>query len=245
MLSPSDIVVKAAGLSLPKGEAATSNGRCAMCGKVHHIGDGVFPFEPETSFTDIASLSDPTSRYTCTACVAIWNGEIMRAVGRTVINSEGVFPANKSMHIAYWLLNPPKPPFLFMLSDQQLQHLAWRTPVNYSQKIFQIRFGSKLLTIRRDRLTDAVASCNTLCAAASVGRKGAALKSPFMSLTRDLDSVRHGKFNPNVLKAVASNPELSVHIDRINQLSPGEMWALSTVLYAVPERPDALMAEPS
>jgi CRISPR type IV-associated protein Csf1 len=83
-----------------------------------------------------------------------------------------------------------------------------------------------------------------LSAAASEGRKGAALKSPFLSMARELDDLKHSKINPNVIKAVNANPDLQPHLDLINSLTPGELWALTALLYAKePHRPEPIVFE--
>lgn len=259
LISPSDLVMRAAGRTPPRGEPAGKSGYCAMCGKPHTENDLVFPFEPEASFTDHNSLSDPTSSVICGSCVGVWSGEFTQTYSKSVICEEGVFPSAKNNHIAYWLLNPPNPPFIMMLSDQKRQHLVWRTPVNYSNKVYQVRFGSKLLTIRLNRLKQAVESCRLLSEAASVGRKGAALKSPFLSMARELDDLKHGRINPNVLKAVRLEEEsaqlektmteielrqlpLRQALEDLNTITPGEMWALTALLYATnPHRPEPVL----
>lgn len=234
MLSPSDLTVEAAGLSLSGGMAATAPGRCAMCGKPHASGDKVQPFVFGTGFTDVPALADLGSRFTCLSCVAVWNENFMRTYSKSVICREGVFPAARNDHIAYWLLNPPKPPFIFILSDQKQQHLVWRAPVNLSNEVFAVRFGIKVLVIRRAKLQPAVDAARALALAASTvpNRRGAALKSPFVSLAREHDNTKHGVLRADVLACVATSPQLQAHVDYLAGCTDGEIWALTALLYA-------------
>jgi CRISPR type IV-associated protein Csf1 len=246
MLSPSELVMQACGRTPAIGDPAKEGGRCAMCGKLHNKGDSVFPFKPDDSFTDVSSLAVPGSPVMCGACVGVWNEEFTQKYMNSVICSEGVYPFASNNDIAYWLMNPPKPPFMLMIGDQKRQHLVWRTPINHSREIYQVRFGSKLLTIRRSRLAPALEACDQLSAAASIGRKGGALKSPFQSMARALKDIKHSKINSKVYDVVKSNPELKPALDFITNLTPGELWALTALLYGKePSKPDPVFTPAS
>lgn len=246
MISPSLLALESLGRPVPSGTPSRYLLRCCMCGIDIHPGETVVAFSPDAGFTDLTSLSDPSSASICGPCLGVWNADFTQTYAKSVICREGMFPAAKNDHIAYWLLNPPTPPFLFFISDQQRQHLVWRTPVNYSQEVFQIRFGSKLLTIRRKKLLAAVEACNILSAAASDGSKGTVLNTPYLLMSRDLDHVKHGIIHPTVLSIVDEQPDLQMHIETINALTAGEIWALTAVLYSKnPHRPERVIEAPA
>lgn len=243
LISPSELTVAASGTALGGGTAALIDGRCAMCGQTHVAGELVQPFKPGATFTDLSALACATSRVVCRACIAVWTLDFTQRYAKSVVCAEGVFPAAKNDHIAYWLLNPPPPPFLFYLSDQKQQHLVWRAPVNLSTELYQVRFGMKTFTIRRAHLAAALESARTLAAALSderraKGNRGAPVKSPFTALARENDDLHNGMLRNSVIALAAGSPALQAHVDTILHCTPGEIWGLSALLYAKePHRP--------
>ncbi len=246
LLYPSDFVLSACGRQAPEGVPATTAGRCTMCGKPHGIGDEVLPFEPESSFTDYAELAQPGSAWLCTACMGVWNGEFTQTYAKVVVTPEGIFPAAKNDHIAWWLMNPPSTPWMFFLSDQKRQHLVWRTPVNRHSEIFQVRFGNKVLSIRHAMLAKAITAVNEICAALSKTRKGAPFKSPYRSLNRELSDFAHSQLRSDAYQLVEENSEMQGYLHTLLSLTAGEIWALTAVLYAKdPHRPDPVLTPAS
>lgn len=242
MIGPSELVLRAAGRK-PLGEPAKQAGRCAMCGSEHKEGDLIMPFKPADSFTDWASLRMPQSSVICGWCVEVWNADFTQKYLKSVVSLEGVFPCAKNDHIAYWLLNPPPPPFLIFLGDQKRQHLVWRTDMSLSRDVFSVRFGEKQMLIRREKLVSGLAACHEVVAALNLDRKKGKLKSPFRSLARELDDFQHGSLRQDVLALYQTEPTLQPYIDCLLSLTPGEIWGLTAVLYAQnPHRPEAVLS---
>lgn len=239
MISPSQFVLTAAGRMPPTGQPARDAGRCAMCGMAHEINDLVLPFAPADSFTDLPSLAAPASRVACVWCIGVWDQDFTQRHAKSVVTADGVFPAAKNDHIAWWLANPPSGPWMMFLSDQKQQHLVWRTPVNAGNDVFQVRFGAKILTIRHTKLQAAVEACREICLGLSANRKGAPPKSPYRSLDREIADFRHAQLRKEVYELVQASPQFDPHLQVLLNLTPGEIWALTALLYAKnPEKPE-------
>lgn len=240
----SELACKAAGRS-PVGEhQATEIGRCAMCARPHEQGESVAAFNPLTSFTDWASLKAPASTSICRWCKSVWDRSFTQTWLKTVVTPEGIFPAARNDHLAYWMLNPPQGPWLFLQGDQKIQHVVWRAPVNYSPDFYFVRAGESLLSIRRQHLRDGVEAVRALAATATqlrAAKRGAPLKSPFLTLSRDRDAPSQGALRHELLKHAQTDKDTARQVDVVGNLTAGELWALTAVLYAAdPHRPDPI-----
>jgi len=234
----SKLAVQAAGYTNKGLMKAEQAGICAMCGQRHEVGEMVSPFVPTDSFMDYQFLRCKTSSIACGWCAAMWNDVFTQKALKTVICTDGIFPAASNVNIAYWLLNPPNGDWIWVMGDQKKQHIIWRSPVNRSREIFQIQNGEVTHTIRRDRLMPAVDASRRLADKASDGRKGAKLKSPFVRLSRDVDDPAHGAIRSDLHVLSLTNPDVGADIRFIQSLTVGEMWALTALLYAEPsEKP--------
>jgi len=254
-VSPSEVAVRATGKRPVKGRVATSAGACALCGTQHAKGDPVMPYprDPQAikSFTDWPNLRAPQSDTLCIWCHCVWcvpgnSRPFTQKYLKTVMCSSGVFPAASNNHLAYWLLNPPKPPWIFLQGDQQRQHVVWRSPVNTRQDVFQIRAGEQLLTIRVQSLRDGLKACEVLTAALndkrSKGKRGAPYKSPFIVLSRDRDRLDQGTLRKELHEWSLTDPQIAAHVETLMRLTYGERWALTALLYAKePQRPDPIV----
>lgn len=242
--SPSRIALEAAGRSPVGVLKAKCDGNCAFCGHAYLTSDLVMPFAPESSFTDYGSMRRPGSKFLCGWCAGAWNVDFTQKALKTVMCSEGVFPAASNADIAYWLTNPPKGNWVWVMGDQKRQHIVWRATVNTSQSIFQIRLGENNMTVRREHLFLAVDAARRLAVTASTGRKGAALKSPFLRLSRDLDEPAHGMVRDDLHRLAQTNVQVRADVRLMQSCTPGELWALTAMLYALPSavRPQALFS---
>ena len=238
-ISPSKIAIQAAGRPAMGLLKAKTAGRCAMCGHSHIEGELITPFAPEDSFTDFGSLKASASKFLCGWCAATWNADFTQKALKTVMCKDGVFAAASNADIAYWLTNPPTGHWIWVMGDQKRQHIVWRATVNTSTEMFQVRLGESNMTVRRKKVFEALEAARRLATAASVGRKGAPLKSPFLRLSRDLDDPSHGGIRGDLHRRAATEPEVQKDIAIIQTCTPGELWALTAVLYASPsaERP--------
>jgi CRISPR type IV-associated protein Csf1 len=238
MKSPSELVLRACGRQ-PLGDPAKKPGRCAMCGAQHQIGDMVEPFKPLDSFTDWASLRSPESEVVCGWCLAVKGKEFTQTYAKSVVCSEGLFPFAKNDHIAYWLLNPPPGPFLMFAIDQTVQHVIWRTDVSLSPDIYNLRYGEQQFLIRRQKLLSGVEACRQITSILNLGRKKAAINTPFKVLSRDLSSLDHGELRQDVVELAKSDPVVQKAVDELMTLTHGEIWGLNALIYATnPHRPE-------
>ncbi len=248
--SPSKIALQAAGRSHSGTHTATEPGICAMCGTRHNVGDPIAEFVPTDSFTDFAALRHGQSPWQCGWCAGLWNADFTQKALKTVMCSDGVFPAASNAHIAYWINNPPEGEWIWVMGDQKRQHIVWRTTVNSSRDIFQVRLGENLATIRRERVLSAVNAVRRLALAATNQRNAAqvakgkkptsvALKSPFVRLSRDLDEPLHGGIRDDLHRLALTNSEVMEDIRVLQSSTPGELWAMTAIMYAEPspERP--------
>lgn len=235
-ISPSQIAIEAAGLPPVGVVQAKEDGYCAMCGFPHKKGEMVAPFAPTDSFTDYPALRGRTSKVICGWCASTWkwNVEFTQSFLKTVMCKQGVFKAASNLDIAYWLTNPPEGSWIWVMGSQQRQHIVWKATVNTSREIFQVMLDETVMTIRRKKVFEAVDASRRLAAAASVGRKGAPLKIPFARLSRDLDDPSHGGIRRDLHTKAITDPAVRADIKIIQSCTPGELWALTALMYAKP-----------
>lgn len=244
VMFPTELACSAIGREPSTRNITATDCTCAMCGRPLPTGSAFAPFEPQVSFTDYTALRSPASNVICPWCDETWDRDFTQTWLKTIICREGIFPAASNDHLAYWLLNPPSGDWIFLQGDQKVQHVIWRAPINRSQEIFQVRAGETLLTIRRKHLQRGAEAARDLAAVATdlkEPKRGAPFKSPFLSLSRDRDSPSQGVLRPELYKHAGTDRRTHQHIDTINALTAGELWALTAVLYAQnPTRPTAL-----
>lgn len=221
-------------------EQADHAGECAMCGGHYNKGDVVEPFKPEASFTDYTALAFPQATHICGACKALWRREFMQTYSKVVVSEEGMHMFASNDNQAYWLLEPPKPPFMMLISDQQLMHIVWKTPVSLSRDFYFVRLGEKTFSIRRNLLKDAREAAFLLSDAINkntkekAGKKGqeAKFRSPFDRLDRNLENGLHGMISYFTKQLSNEIPELKESVRLLERLTPGELWGLTSILYA-------------
>lgn len=244
VISPSQIAVQAANMTTRGLAKAQTHGRCAMCGTQHQAGADVVPFLPPETFMDYAAMRAPESKEMCVYCDAVWCRDFAQTYLKTIVCDEGVFPAASNDHLAYWLLNPPKGAWLFLQGDQKIQHVVFRAPVNHSQEVYQVRMGDAVLTVRREMLIAGAEAARELSDVATqlrrqTNKKAPALKSPFHSLSRDCDSQTQGQLRIELIKEAQTNQRVASLANTISKLTAGELWGLTSVLYAAnPTKPE-------
>lgn len=243
-LSPSHLTVLAAGMKPDTGTPAATAGFCALCGTPHAVGDPVAPFQPTASFTNMPDLADRTATHICRWCDVMVTeakgGKLFtQKYQKTVVTTEGVFRAASNEHLAYWFRNPPAGPWLFLQGDQQKQHLVWRAPVNWSREVYQVRAGETLLTLRTATLLDSVEAVKRILAALNTNRASSKrVRSPFRRLSRNRDELDQGALSQSVLALAATSPGVAADAACLKQLLPGELWALTALMYAEPKKPE-------
>lgn len=241
MISASVLMANSIGIPLAGSEKASHDGHCAMCGVDYHQGDWVEPFDPGTTFTDFTALAYPQATHVCGACKALWRREFMQTYSKVVVSSEGMHTFASNDNQAYWLLEPPEPPFLMLISDQQLMHIVWKTPVSMSKDLYFVRLGEKTLSIRRPMLIAARDAAHRLSDAINAKeaekiqgkkQKEPKFRSPFLRLDRNFANAMHGQISPMVRILAEERTELRGDVELLERLTPGELWGLTSVLYA-------------
>ncbi len=151
LISPSQVALRAVD-QRPVGAPATFTHRCALCGHEVTLGELSMPYRPSDSFTDYGAMAKRDSGHICGWCAGVLSEDrFTQQWGNAVFTPEGVFRAGKNIEIAYWLLNPPAAPYIWVKLAAKKQHLVWRAPVNCGADIIQTRLGDLVLTIRAGR----------------------------------------------------------------------------------------------
>lgn len=242
-LSSSAIVCRALGL-MPNGVPMKEEGVCCMCGTGLHPGDLFTQTSLGDGFTDGPDMALPGGKCTCGDCTTMMRMKPLMDSGYGVFTEKKHIPFRKWDDITNALLNPPEEPFVACYATSKSQHMAWRSPVNYSREAFRVRVGSRSLLIRRQRLIDAPVICARVANAAfeSVSEnkakkkattgKGKTLPNPFITLSPDLKEINHGVLHPLVGKALKAQvyPEITTDVQWLNTLTAGELWALRFIL---------------
>ena len=220
-LTASMLAVEALGLS-PQGMPWESDTPvpCALEGIPLHRGDLLVPWKPGPNFMD---EHDTTRSPVISGHVAALMGKsTMLKTQRMVFCREGAFPIATDAARAWFFLTPPEPPFVAVIADSMLQHLIWRSPVNWSKDLFTFRHGQALRTVNRPRLIEALGVLRDYAGPV------------FVRLDREGKDLNHGTFRNDV------PPEITRHL---TGLSPGELVALASLAKRnppTPERPDAV-----
>lgn len=250
----SDLAVSALGIEpegVPWPREAT---RCACCGKPVLPGDLAVRDKDRfgQQFTDGPSLACKGSGAVCGSCSAVMNAKPLRALQHAVVTAKAAYPIRKDVHRSWFLLTPPEPPYVVVVSDTKQAHLVWRTPVTMDNNLVVVRLGARLLRIRRWVLDQALRDCQLVADAVNAarvagdaqgGRKRAeveGLRHPFVALARDFDEPAHGVLRREVASEDERSPESGVGraVARLKRLGPGELWALATLAKRNIEQPE-------
>jgi len=245
MITTPQLIIESLGIAPIGSQKATAPGYCVMCGTAYALGDIVEPFAPGDSFTEYADLRNPSGSHVCGACKATWRKEFMQNYTKSVVCAEGLFPFFSNDAVAYWLLNPPLPPYAMFISTQQLGHIVWKVPVNHSRDLMLVRYNDKVLKIRRGHLLESIDAARYLsdrlleaATQATPGgkpRKGAkAAARTFinpMILDRSLERANHGQFKPGIEALATDDSRAASAIATLQRATVGETWALAHILY--------------
>ena len=249
----SDIAVSGAGLKPDGVPWVAAPTRCACCGKPVLTGDLAVRDKDRMGkqFTDGPSLAARGSGAVCGSCCALMNAVPLMALQNVVVTRDAAYPIRRDAHRAWFLLTPPKPPYVAVVNDTKQSHLIWRTPPTLDNDLVIVRLGARLMRIRRPVLMQAVADCqltadayNELAGTLNGSRRIEGLRHAFLSLSRDMDNPLQGILRPLLAmsEAAKSGPAAEA-IRRLQSLSPGELWALATLAkrtVETPEKPDPI-----
>tara|TARA_R110001583_G_scaffold52147_16_gene162264 strand:+ start:430 stop:1200 length:771 start_codon:yes stop_codon:yes gene_type:complete len=248
LIYPSDLICEGAGISnsLPEGVKAEVDGRCGVCGKPYLAGDDVDPMIIGKTFTVEYALDDPLAPYRCLSCAGIMDeGKFIFKWGNALVTKDAVYPCLKRIHRGYWFLNPPEPPFAFYLQVSRSQHVAWRSPVNYSREVIFFRLGEEVLKIRVSAINAGKLATEALI---EEHKRQFALKTikwkPMRTALSFADMkgerINQSEFYPWVESLVEISPDMKVHVDILLGLTNSEAYALDFVMTAGLEKPEPM-----
>lgn len=223
---------------------------CPLCGYEFSKGElgHINPVRGSRTFNDAYSMRHTSDRDpVCSACLAMVSGnKFLQALSKAMATLDGLWPLAANADRAWWILDPPEPPFVMVVGTATQQHLYWRTPIAYSRDVFPIRVGSTVGYIRRPLLQRAVELIPTFLAAIDADRqqqpayqkakksknpsqKFASKSShPFVRLDRELKDGRHGQLKSTAVNVLAS-PDSPPEFACIAELNCVECWALAAI----------------
>lgn len=249
----------ASGEPIVAGMVKTREGAaCAACG--HRFLPGERGHENltqgSTTFNDAYSMCGKAADPICSACAAIWNRRFLLDLSKCIVTTEGVWAIASNDDRAWFLRNPPKPPFVMVCGLAKQQHLYWRTPVCWSTELITLRVGTHVGTVRRQLVLDALPlgvqvlekarafaerrAAQDAKAGGSVKQRRASKSTParaatgaiphvFVRLDRELLSTSHLTLKASVRDYLASD-EATTAERQLGELNPIEGWALAALV---------------
>jgi CRISPR type IV-associated protein Csf1 len=234
-LSPSRLFREAAGIA-PKGQLTMpDDGCCAQCAAPIHRGEPAAStalWITRESFNNKFDLGVPESPYVCSDCCALYHKDYLQKYSKSYACRAGVFRLASNAEQCWFLLHPPEPPFIALISDTQQQHLIWRAPVNWSAEQIKVRMGDRVLLLRHKVLlqaVEAVARCSV--AMEKAGLKG---RHPFQKLDRELGNMEGTAIRRDVQRIAAGDAAVSADLALLEALSLGELWGLTVLIVTDP-----------
>lgn len=250
MIYPSELVVQGAGFlnRLPNGVEAEHDGRCGICAKPYEAGDMVdFMVIPKT-FTVESAIYDPHAPYRCQHCAAIMDEkEFIFRWGNAVVTSDGLYPCLKRIHRGYWFMHPPEPPFAFYLQVSKSQHVAWRSPVNYSKEVVYFRLGEDILKIRTQKIREGHDASIALIDEHKRQHQLKNIKHKPMRTALSFADMKSQRVNQSelniwVYQLLEIVPEMAAHVNVLHTLTSSEAYALDFVMTEGLEKPEPLLS---
>ena len=221
-------------LPLPPAIASEVDQICALTGETVPAGvEGLVPWKAGLTFRDQYDIVDRTADYVAQETAAILERPYMQKYSKSVISPDGWFKFATTHNVAWFLLNPPTPPFVMIFGLAKMEHLLWRTPLSLSREVFFIRLGQRLLRVRRQALMaihEAQEPCVEAINAWCEEQQLTPIKAPFLPIGRELNIATSGMLHPRVYEAASAGVrEAQDYFDRFRQLSSGELWALGRI----------------
>lgn len=229
MLSSSQLALDALN-EKPFGVPIDRESHCAFCGTAIHEGELHSRLEAKDTFVDDTYLA-VRSGVICGACSFFSKSDHMNLTAGALFTKNGAFELKTADTIAYFIRNPPEPPFVATIPDSKKQHLLWKASVSFSKSAFFIQFGNHTWRIRHDRLLEAEKILQQIAERLSIEQNRKKPLKPFMvSFETDFKAKTpwHGQ-----LKDLVANEKAEWLIplrQRLIELDPGEVWALGIIL---------------
>ena len=221
-------------LPLPPAVVSDVDQVCALTGTLVPAGvEGLVPWQAGVTFRDQYDIVDRQSSYVAQHTAAILERPYMQKYSKSVISPDGWFKFATTHDVAWFLLNPPTPPFVMIFGIAKMEHLLWRTPLSLSRELFFVRLGHRLLRINHARLlaihatqASCVDAVNDWCEAEQ--RKP--INAPFLPIGRELNIATSGMVHPALLDAAEAGIQPAAdYIAQFRELSSGELWALGRI----------------
>lgn len=195
------------------------------------------------SFTDHHRCG--TGDYLCGYCAVTSEQAVMRSLQRAVITPKGVYSLAKDESRAWFWMTPPPPPFAVVISNASSGtfHFHWRTPVTLNAEVVTMNVDDVIYQVRRSRVLKGLAAAKALgerAAQSTDAKTREVINTPFMKVSRDPSksaSSAHGRLRKEAYSLAQGNPSAAQAIQYLENLSPGELIALSPFLKKNPVTP--------
>lgn len=245
-IGPSKMACQALGLKPEYETKAAMDTDCAMCGDPIAKNESCADRVDGPLFNDHTSMANALSVYICGACRRVTRADYMAGYSDVVITPKAVYPFGTNVARSWFLLSPPKPPFVMHVHDSKNQHLTWRSPINLSQSLLRIRMGNHLLTVRVPILKEAVARYEPFAEMirSITGREMVSrIHNKFESSARALKSNFACLVKDNVRAMSLTHKPVAAELEFYDRMTIGETWALLHIINTPKmERPAALSA---
>lgn len=213
---------------------------CAMCQRKIEPGQLANEMSLPKTFLDFEKLG--LSGMVCGWCKATTNQTVMRALQRCVITQDAVYPLNTDDARAWFWSDPPVPPFAVVINHSTMAafHYFWRTPVSLDRNFITMNVDNVIYQVKRDRVFTAIEHANALVKASLSLDKKNVLKSAFQVLSRDPSKsprANNGRLMASAKALAKTDPSLAQAAAFLEQLTPGELIALSPFLKQTPSTP--------
>lgn len=152
---------------------------------------------------------------------------------------------------AHFLRNPPKPPFIVVMTDAKIAHMVWRAAITLDPDYWFVQLGRRSLGVDRLLALQALDASTQICEAMAMAqddastqmagkprRKPAKAKAPARHVFTDLDpkllSSGNGSVRANA-RTFAMEHGMHEQLAVLDRLGPGEFWALHALVFSSPD----------
>lgn len=210
---------------------------CMACGVTIARGESAIKWRPSKStFTDFQYLA-AGSGVLCIYCAPLVENRVLVKTQKCVISEDGAWSLAKDAHRAWFLTDPPRTPFVAVISDSMKQHLIWRAPVTLDTDLLRVQIGRSSLSIDRPLLLEAVGWASAAAEIARAAGLRVTPNHPFARLDRERSAPGHGTVRGDILALANDHSELRELLRRLHALGEGELWGLSVLAKARRETP--------
>lgn len=233
-ISPSRFVANCTSTPLSGVAIAEHDGHCALCGGPITAGEPMTPTSTlGESFNNKHDARGAGSRMICGACSSLSDRVWMERQSKALVTPAGIFKLASNGHQADFILRPPAPPFVAFISAGKMQHLIWRSRVTLSHEEIYVRLGDLQLVFSHRRVMTLFEAASSL--RAFMVANGMAGKNPLVGFDRELASTVGARVRPDLARAVEDDAVAAAHVQALESMRIGELWAVGILLIAKPE----------